>query len=259
MASSALGPRVLLRRLREVMAERETAQKRLDKIVMLIAANIVAEVCSIYVMRQGQELELFATEGLKPEAVHKSHLRVGEGLVGTIAATAEPLNLAEAQLHPAFKYLPETGEEIYHSFLGVPILRGGIVIGVLVVQNRTHRHYTEEEEEALQTTAMVLAEVIASGELQEVARAVAADVTHIRHHHFKGEALAEGVALGHAVLHEPRIVITNLIAESIPSEKTRLEGRSQELRAHVDEMVEGTARARYRVFGSARNLPHVRA
>ena len=90
------------------------------------------------------------------------------------------MNLAEAQDNPAFKYLPETGEEIYHSFLGVPILRGGIVIGVLVVQNRTHRHYTEEEEEALQTTAMVLAEVIASGELQEVARAVAADVTHIR-------------------------------------------------------------------------------
>lgn len=241
MASSALGPRVLLRRLREVMAERETAQKRLDKIVMLIAANVVAEVCSIYVMRQGQELELFATEGLKAEAVHKSRLRVGEGLVGTIAASAEALNLAEAQNHPAFKYLPETGEEIYHSFLGVPILRGGIVIGVLVVQNRTHRHYTEEEEEALQTTAMVLAEVIASGELQEVARVVAADVTHIRLHHFKGEVLAEGVALGHAVLHEPRIVITNLIAESIPREKARLEGAVQELRAHVDEMVEGTA------------------
>ncbi|MFO0994666.1 MAG: phosphoenolpyruvate--protein phosphotransferase [Hyphomicrobiales bacterium] len=241
MASSALGPRVLLRRLREVMAERETAQKRLDKIVILIAANVVAEVCSIYVMRQGQELELFATEGLKAEAVHKSRLKVGEGLVGTIAATAEALNLAEAQEHPAFKYLPETGEEIYHSFLGVPILRGGIVIGVLVVQNRTHRHYTEEEEEALQTTAMVLAEVIASGELQEVARVVAADVTHIRLHHFKGEVLAEGVALGHAVLHEPRIVITNLIAESIPREKARLEAAVQELRTHVDEMVEGTA------------------
>ena len=240
MAFSALGPRVLLRRLREVMAERETAQKRLDKIVILIAANVVAEVCSIYVMRQGQVLELFATEGLKPEAVHKSRLRVGEGLVGTIAATAQSLNLSEAQVHPAFKYLPETGEEIYHSFLGVPILRGGIVIGVLVVQNRTRRHYNEEEEEALQTTAMVLAEVIASGELQEVARAVAADVTHVRRHHLKGEVLAEGVALGHAVLHEPRIVITNLIAENIPKEKARLEAAVDELRVHVDEIVEGT-------------------
>jgi phosphotransferase system enzyme I (PtsP) len=185
-------------------------------------------------------LELFATEGLKPEAVHKSRLRVGEGLVGTIAATAQSLNLSEAQVHPAFKYLPETGEEIYHSFLGVPILRGGIVIGVLVVQNRTRRHYNEEEEEALQTTAMVLAEVIASGELQEVAKAVAADVTHVRRHHLKAEVLAEGVALGHAVLHEPRIVITNLIAENIPKEKARLEAAVDELRVHVDEIVEGT-------------------
>jgi signal transduction protein with GAF and PtsI domain len=75
-------------------------------------------------------------------------------------------------------------------------MRGGTVIGVLVVQNRTRRHYSEEEEEALQTTAMVLAEVIASGELREVAREVAADVAHMRSHHLRGESLAEGIALG---------------------------------------------------------------
>src|SRR6185436_15611265 len=182
MAHSALGPRVLLRRLREVMAEPETAQKRLDKIATLIAANMVAEVCSIYVMRPGQVLELYATEGLKRAAVHKSKLKVGEGLVGLIGEQAIGLNLADAQNHPSFKYLPETGEEIYHSFLGSPIMRSGTVIGVLVVQNRTRRHYSEEEEEALQTTAMVLAEVIASGELREVAREVATDVAHMRSH-----------------------------------------------------------------------------
>ena len=183
-----------------------TAQKRLDKIVQLIAANMVAEVCSIYVMRPGDVLELYATEGLKREAVHKSKLKAGEGLVGLIAEQAIGLNLADAQSHPSFKYLPETGEEIYHSFLGVPIMRGGTVIGVLVVQNRTRRHYTEEEEEALQTTAMVLAEVIASGELREVAREVAADVAHVRSHHLRGDSLADGIALGHVVLHEPRVV-----------------------------------------------------
>jgi phosphotransferase system, enzyme I, PtsP len=182
MPSLALGPRVLLRRLREVMAEPETAQARLDKIVRVIAANMVAEVCSIYVMRAGDILELYATEGLKAEAVHKTSLKTGEGLVGLIAEEAIGLNLSDAQHHPAFKYLPETGEEIYHSFLGVPVMRGGTVIGVLVVQNRTQRHYTEEEEEALQTTAMVLAEIIASGELKEVAREVATDVAHIRSH-----------------------------------------------------------------------------
>jgi phosphotransferase system enzyme I (PtsP) len=240
MGTSAIGPRVLLRRLREVMAEPVTAQKRLDKIVQIIAANMVAEVCSIYVMRPGDFLELYATEGLKREAVHKSKLKSGEGLVGTIAKQAIGLNLSDAQHHPGFKYLPETGEEIYNSFLGVPIMRGGTVIGVLVVQNRTRRHYTEEEEEALQTTAMVLAEVIAAGELREVASEVAADVAHVRSHHLKGDALADGVALGHAVLHEPRVVIQNLIAENVPAEKKRLEDAVTQLRAHVDELLDGS-------------------
>ncbi len=240
MGTSALGPRVLLRRLREVMAEPVTAQKRLDKIVQIIAANMVAEVCSIYVMRPGDFLELYATEGLKREAVHKSKLKAGEGLVGTIAKQAIGLNLSDAQHHPSFKYLPETGEEIYNSFLGVPIMRGGTVMGVLVVQNRTRRHYTEEEEEALQTTAMVLAEVIAAGELREMASEVAADVAHVRSHHLRGDAIAEGVALGHVVLHEPRVVIQNLIAENIPQEKKRLEDAVAQLRAHVDELLDGS-------------------
>jgi phosphotransferase system enzyme I (PtsP) len=237
MPLSSLGPRVLLRRLREVMARPETAQKKLDTIVTLIASNMVAEVCSLYVMRPGQWLELYATEGLKREAVHKSKLKVGEGLVGTIAAEAELLNLSDAQSHPSFKYLPETGEEIYHSFLGVPILRAGVTIGVLVVQNRARRQYSEDEEEALQTTAMVLAEVIASGDLEEVALAVAADVAHVRSHHLRGNSLAEGIALGHVVLHEPRIVITNLIAENIPLEKQRLEQAVATLQESVEHLI----------------------
>ena len=164
------GPRVLLRRLREVMAEPVSAQERLDKIVVLIAANMVAEVCSVYVLRVDGTLELYATEGLKREAVHQTVLRQDEGLVGLVASEANPINLSDAQTHPAFSYRPETGEEIYHSFLGVPILRAGNTLGVLVVQNRAHRTYSEEEEEALQTTAMVLAEMIASGELSALAK-----------------------------------------------------------------------------------------
>ncbi|MFT3674191.1 phosphoenolpyruvate--protein phosphotransferase [Aestuariivirga sp.] len=240
MVSATLGPRVLLRRLREVMAEPETAQVKLDKIVMIIAANMVAEVCSIYVMRPGNVLELYASEGLKPESVHKSKLKTGEGLVGVIAEQAIGLNLSDAQNHPSFKYLPETGEEIYQSFLGVPVMRGGAVIGVLVVQNRTKRNYSEEEEEALQTTAMVLAEVIASGELQEVAREVAIDVAHMRSHNLRFETLAEGIALGQVVLHEPRVEIHNLIAESIPHELKRLDTAIQQLREQVDELLDGS-------------------
>ena len=164
------GPRVLLRRLREVMAEPVSAQERLDKIVVLIAANMVAEVCSVYVLRVDGTLELYATEGLNRESVHQTVLAPDEGLVGLVASEANPINLSEAQAHPAFSFRPETGEEIYHSFLGVPVLRAGNTLGVLVVQNRARRTYTEEEEEALQTTAMVLAEMIASGELSAIAK-----------------------------------------------------------------------------------------
>jgi phosphotransferase system, enzyme I, PtsP len=249
MANPALGPRVLLRRLREVMAEPEAAQTRLDRTVSLIAANMVAEVCSLYVMRPGGVLELYASEGLKPEAVHASKLRVGEGLVGTIAATAQSLNLSDAQAHHAFKYLPETGEEIYHSFLGVPILRGGLTIGVLVVQNRTARHYSEEEEEALQTTAMVLAEIVSSGELDEVAEAVDVDVAHLRSHHLTGVVLAEGIALGHAVLHEPRITIVNFITDNVGREKERLEAAIAEMRNQVDSLVDRSEFAREKEYG----------
>jgi len=151
------------------MAEPVTAQARLDRIVVLIASNMVAEVCSVYVARADGPLELFATEGLNREAVHLTTMRPGEGLVGLIAATAEPLALSDAQNHPAFSYKPETGEEIYQSFLGVPVLRSGATLGVLVVQNRARRTYSEEEIEALQTTAMLLAEMIVSGELQALA------------------------------------------------------------------------------------------
>src|SRR3974377_1174789 len=170
MGSAAGGPRVLLRRLRETMAEQGSAQERLYKIVVLIAANMVAEVCSVYVLRVDSTLELYATEGLKKSAVHQTVLRSNEGPVGQVASEANPINLSDAQNHPAFSYRAETGEEIYHSFLGVPVLRAGNTLGVLVVQNRARRTYTEEEEEALQTTAMVLAEMIASGELLTVAK-----------------------------------------------------------------------------------------
>src|ERR687889_2085554 len=216
------GPRVLLRRLREIMAEPVSAQERLDRIVVLIAANMVAEVCSVYVMRGDGARELYATEGLKREAVHLTTLPAGTGLVGLIARTAEPLALSDAQTHPAFSYRPETGEEIYHGFLGVPILRAGNTLGVLVVQNRAHRTYTEEEIEALQTTAMVVAEMVASGELSALAQPGAEPAA--RHSlHKNGAILSDGIALGHVVLHEPRVVITNYIAEDLPKEIKKLD------------------------------------
>ena len=236
------GPRVLLRKLREIMAEPIGAQERLDKIVRTIAANMVAEVCSIYVLRADGVLELYATEGLKASSVHRATLMVGRGLVGLIAEDARPLNLPDAQSHPAFAYLPETGEEIYHSFLGVPVLRAGRTLGVLVVQNRSYRTYTEEEIEALQTTAMVLAEMFASGEIEDLA-VPGADLDLNRPVHLKGAGFAEGIALGHVVLHEPRVVVTELVAEDMELELKRLDAAMASLQLSVDDLLARGAEA----------------
>ena len=231
------GPRVLLRRLREVMAEPVSAQERLDKIVVLIAANMVAEVCSVYVLRVDSTLELYATEGLKRDAVHQTVLRSDEGLVGLVSSQASAINLSNAQAHPAFSFRPETGEEIYHSFLGVPVLRAGNTLGVLVVQNRARRTYSEEEVEALQTTAMVLAEMIASGELSAMALPGAEPAAR-RTVHIKGSALSDGIALGHVVLHEPRVVVTNYIADDVQGETKHLRTAIETLQANLDQLLE---------------------
>ncbi len=230
------GPRVLLKRLRELMAEPLEPQERLDRIVRQIAGNMVAEVCSVYVLRADGVLELYATEGLKKEAVHLSQLKMGQGLVGTIAASAQPLNLSDAQSHPAFRYLPETGEEIYHSFLGVPILRTGRSLGVLVVQNKASRTYREEELEALETTAMVLAEMIATGELKKITKpGLELDLT--RSVTIAGDTYNEGIGLGYVVLHEPRIVVTNLLNEDSEKEIRRLGEALGSLRISIDDLL----------------------
>ncbi len=228
--------RLVLRRLRDVMARQGSAQDRLNQIVRVIAADMVAEVCSCYIMRAGEVLELFATEGLRPEAVHSTRLRVGEGLVGVIAATAMPLALADAQSHPDFAYRPETGEEIYHSLMGVPILRSGRVLGVLVVQNRTPRDYTEDEVEALQTIAMVLAELAASGELvSPVEREQSTGIGQMPMR-LDGIRLNGGLAIGQAVLHEPRLVIRQVVAEDANAELERLHRAVAEMQDAIDKL-----------------------
>jgi len=234
---SISGTRRLLHRLRDIMAGSGTPQERLDRIVRIVAAEMVAEVCSAYVMRAGEVLELFATEGLRPEAVHRTRLRIGEGLVGVIAATARPLALADAQSHPDFAYRPETGEEIYHSLMGVPILRGGRVLGVLVVQNRSLRHYAEDEIEVLQTIAMVVAELAATGELVnplEIAQSQGGGLLPLR---LLGVRLNAGQAIGPAVLHEPRLLIRQVVAEDVDGELNRLRQGVAAMRSAIDELV----------------------
>ncbi len=227
--------RVIMRRLREIMAEPGEGQQRLDRIVKQIAGVMVAEVCSIYLIRRDGSLELYASEGLKKEAVHATRLNRNEGLVGRCAEQAQPINEPDAQAHPSFSYRPETGEEAYHSMLAVPVMRSGQVIGVLDVQNHTRREYAEEDVEVLQATAMVVAELLSSGVVAgsqaeiELSRTYSAVIN--------GQALSDGIALGHAVLHEPRIVVTTLLSEDPAAEMTRLDGALHRLRASIDEML----------------------
>ena len=229
------GLRIILRRLREIIEEPGDGQSRLDKIVRQIAGLMVAEVCSIYLKRQDGSLELFATEGLNPAAVHRTFMNRGEGLVGRCAEMAVPVNEPDAQSHPAFSYRPETGEEIYHSFLAVPILRSGDVLGVLTVQNKTPREYSDEDVEILHTTAMVLAEQLVSAGIPGANMAL--EFSRRVGHVVKGQAISDGIALGHAVLHEPRVVVTKLTADDPTAEAARLDAAVTELKSVVDEMI----------------------
>ncbi len=225
-----------MRRLREIMGEPSDGQSRLDKIVRQIAGLMVAEVCSIYLKRQDGSLELFATEGLNPGAVHNTFMKRGEGLVGRCAELAVPINEPDAQNHPAFSYRPETGEEVYHSFLAVPVLRGGDVLGVLTVQNKTHKEYSDEDVEILQTTAMVLAEHLVTGAVAGVN--TGAEFSRAVGHVVRGQSLSEGLALGHVVLHQTRVFVTELESKDPAEENRRLEAAVEELKASVDEMLE---------------------
>lgn len=228
---------MLLRQLRETMAEPLASQARLDKIVSLIADNMRADVCSFYVLRDDGALELFATKGLKAESVHMTTLRLGEGLVGLIASEAEPLSLDDAPSHPGFAYRPETGEEKYNSFLGVPVLRAGQTLGVLVVQNAERRHYGEDEAEAMLTTATILAEMIATSDFDNLIKP-GSDIDLRRPRMFNGVSFTDGIALGTVVLHDPRVVVVNFIADDTEAEKTRLDKALASMRVSIDAMLD---------------------
>lgn len=230
-------PRLLLRRLHGVMASAATAQERLDRVVRVIAQNMVAEVCSIYLKRAGNVLELFATEGLKPEAVHTTRMTEGEGLVGLVAERGLALNLSDAPHHPRFSYRPETGEDVYRSFLGVPVMRQGAALGVLTVQNVAQRRYSPEEVEVLQTIAMVLAETISSGDLvsaDELHKDTLSTGTPIT---LDGVRFSSGMASGIAVFHRPQIAIKRTVAEDVTTEFSRLEAALSGLRKQFETML----------------------
>ena len=261
-ALAVRGPRSLLRQIREAMASGAPAQARLDMVVRVIAASMVAEVCSIYLRRATGDMELFATEGLKPEAVHVTRMKPGEGLVSEIVRTGRPLNLRDAPSHPHFSYRPETGEDPFHAFLGVPLLRGGRPIGALVVQNRTERVYADDEAEDLQTIAMVLAEMVASGELVGLTELKDVEVAPHRPERLRGQRFAEGLALGIAVLHEAPVASEKLLSDDVGEEEARLRRAVSALQTQIDGMLEGhhgLVGQPYDVLETYRMLAHSRS
>ena len=230
--SAAASAREILTGLHEIMAKRGSAQAKLDRVVDLIAEAMKSEVCSIYLLRDNS-LELYATHGLRPEAVHVTKLAMGQGLVGTIADEGRILNLAEATTHPEFVYRPETGEERYHSFAGVPIVRLESPIGVLCVQHAEPRRYDDVEIEALQTVAMAVSEMIAAARLVDGSRAGTAHKGPLR---LSGLRLVAGMAKGYAVFHQPRVVIEHTVAEDVEAERTRVYSAFRRMREQIDTM-----------------------
>ena len=251
--------RKLLRRLRDTLAEPGQGQERLDHITRLIAQSMQADVCSIYLFRDRETLELCATHGLKPEAVHNTRMRLGEGLVGRVARTARVVNTADAPSERGFRYMPETGEEIFSSFLGVPVQRLGEKLGVLVVQARQARAYSDDEVYALDVVAMVLAEMTELGAFVSDDTAIATPHQHPAM--LRGGSGQEGTAEGQVWLHELRVVVTNLVNDDPVAETERLRSAVTELRGSVDDLLRMAVDAEqehreileaYRMFANSR-------
>jgi phosphotransferase system enzyme I (PtsP) len=234
-STAAQSARTILTRLHEVMASRTNAQGKLNQVVGIIGECLHSEVCSIYLLRDGT-LELYATRGLKQEAVHVTRLALGEGLVGTIAQQIETLNLDEAAAHPDFSYRPETGEELFHSFAGVPIIRRERAVGVLSVQHADPRRYEEIEIETLQTVAMVLSELIANADLVDTAARIDAAEADQSAQRLSGQKLVDGMGAGVAVFHQPRITIEHTVADDVEAERHRVYAAFDKMRAQIDRM-----------------------
>ena len=235
MHSAAASAREILTRLHQLMASRTPAQSKLNQVVQIIGEEMASEVCSIYLLREGA-LELFATRGLNQAAVHVTKLALGEGLVGTIAQNVETLNLDEATSHPDFAYKPETGEELFHSFAGVPIVRRQTAVGALCVQHTDPRRYEEVEIEALQTVAMVISEMIANAGLIDENAQTDGRVLNTQVSRLTGLKLVEGMARGHAVYHQPRIIIEHTVAEDTEAERHRVYSAFDKMREQIDKM-----------------------
>ena len=233
--SSQVDSRSLLRRLRDLLADSGGAQTRLDRLTEEVAHSMRTDVCSIYLLRDSRTLELCATEGLNPKAVHKTRLRLDEGVVGRVASECRPLNTGDVPSEKGFRYMPETGEEVFSSFLGVPLQRLGDTLGVIAVQSKVAKAFSKDDVFLLEVVAMVVSEMAELGAFVGEGEALAPP--HTRPAEFACTIAHEGLAAGNVLLHEPRVVVANPVADDIAAEQARLSAALDTMRSDVDDML----------------------
>lgn len=226
----AWSPRRLFAGLRERLAGGTTP---LPKLIELVAAEMASAVCSLYVMRPGEILEMVATCGLSADAVGQTRLRLGEGIVGLVAAMGSPLNLADARAHPSFASRPETGEAEFAALLAIPIRRSGHMVGVLTLQDRAPRRFSELEQEVLESVGMLLGEMLTRAGAVEVREEGFGAALPRR---FDGLPLADGIVMGRVVRAEQALPRRPVLASDPELELRRLAMASERVQRGLEEL-----------------------
>lgn len=230
----------ILRLLRQITEGQDELPVKLDKIVAMIAGQMNADAGTCYLTVDDNCLELFAAYGFNQNVAHKISLRLGEGLVGDVAACNRPLAVSDAWKHPKFSYKPELGEDKYKSFLGVPLVRWSRAIGVLTLQNCQEREYSALDIEILETVAMVLSEIVCSEEMAAYKENLIKDRGQSEREKFKGLSLSKGYGMGNAVVHRRRQTITRIFAEDKEAELKKLEAAHTQMNNDLDEKFNST-------------------
>ncbi len=223
--------RQLFARLRESLA---SGAASLPDIARLVARELPADASVIYVARAGEVLELAATHGLNVNAVGHTRLRVGEGIIGMVAASGDTLNLADAQNHPRYVYRAEIGEDAMASMLAVPVKRAGRILGVIAVMSRQARVFAPVEEESLATVAMLLAEILASAGATDLPEEGFSESLPRR---YAGHVLSPGIARGKILAYGTSAPIARLLTDDPATELKRLEKAVDAANQNLDGLI----------------------
>ena len=226
----------ILKLIRHVMEGDDSIPLKLEKVMTIVATNIHADVAACYIPVEDDYIELFASYGFKTSAVHKVSLRLGEGVVGEVAKTKRSFSIADDfRKHPKFSYKQELDEEVYKSFLGVPVVRWNRCLGVLTLQHKKKHEYSPLEIEIMETIAMVLIEVFSSDEMSEYKKTLIKSRGLTDRERIKGISLSKGHGLGNAIVHKRQRAVSKIFAEDKEQELKRLRMAHSQMNKDLDE------------------------